>query len=955
MTISLSERLSNFSPVPFRFRLIALAVCIALSATPVVQALDLYWAGGTTDIPDNTPISSNAVKLCGVWNTSTKNWAIDRNGTTYVAWTNGANNAAFLSPYTNTSSCVTITAAVDIVLNRLNADLTKPAVGGVYGTFITITATTPRTMTLAGSNPTIEVPAYESTRYLRLDQNIRLAGVDGLTKSNGTGYLLLDGDCSGLSGKLSLRAGGAATSYASLRLSKTANLLGISEFDLQSGSLVLASSNGVNAHIGGSAVVRTGGGLMNSGFLHSGGFEYQSVGGGVVSTERLSQLDMDGFGFLIFKAAASPHGVLTLSHPTAGINRGREGKGCAIIATDANDVLTTDVVVSNGIAPGVIIPWLSSNKARPIRLNAASGILETVPTTTAPNNLATWGGSTNYRIESGFAPAGSITAGTVIGSLGIYGNASTFTLTNGVTPTDTLTLQNGQISYVAAGGSGVTIRGGSLTSGTNELCIFTGDSTANGSLNIQSSLVGNNSVIFAGSQELSFSGAGTNTYTGTTYVNNGTLSLSRGYQASIPGDLVIRSGGTCQDLINNAINTNANVTVREGGTLSIADGNEKGQTLNGVLTVNNGLVTTGQSYGGADFALTAPGVGLVFENGGTIAQTTATLNNKRRLRLLTDVRYTAGSTNQAVFTSASPFMDAEINLTLASAATRTFDVANSPVLPNTVPDLLVDIALRQTAGYPASLVKKGEGTLQLQRLTGPFNGGISVTGGTLVVTGPFVTQSVCSVSWAGGYYTTVTVPSTNGLAVGQAVIGPYIQADTVISAIPSATTITISRYLNTGSAGSATFTNLASSAAGTCAITVGSTGTLAGNSLAPSQVTIATSGTLAPGTPASPTGTLAIGGNLTMATGSTLAIDIASATSNDAVKVYGNLSLSGSVVPTAVGSYKLPASGSWTIATYSGTASGSLTAPDRYKVLIDTLNKQVVLTHYPTGTLICVR
>ena len=899
--------------------------------TGLAQAGTLYWAGGTTDIPNGTPISSNCVNLCGVWDVTTRNWATDSNGTTYVAWTNGSNSVAYLSPFTNMAS-VTITASVDIVVNRITADLSR---AGKYNSYFLITATNARTLTLAGSSPMLDVPSSDATFYLELGQNIHLAGSSGLVKSNGLGQVKIDGDCSALTGKLTMYANNAPSSYWGVGLASTANLRGITEFDCQSGALALVAGAGSNTHLNSTALVRLRGGRTGTSAA-TGGLTYKSVGGSV-STEVVSQVSLDGFGVINLNSGATPHGLLILSHPTAGLDRGRDGTGNALIATvDANDTIGTDIIVSNGAPLGVALPWLASNKARPARLNASTRALEIMPTTTAPNDLSTWGNSANYRVENGFAPANALTNGTLISTLGFYANTATLVLTNGTTPTDTLTIGSGLIGY-EAGGQSQTITGGQITSGTNELDFITGDTTANGDLYIQSVIIGTQTVVIAGAKAVHYSGSATNTYTGTTYVNSGALSLERANQASITSGIVIRCGGSVNinSGVYNPMNYNAAVTVREGGIFSAGD--SSGQIFNGLFTINNGLVYIG-GYGSSN-VFNNPGAGLIFDNGGTLRQTY--VGAARALYLLTDVRCTATSSNQALITTVNTGLVQVLTITSGGTATHTFDVAHGVGIPSTMADMVIDMPIQQSIGFPGSLIKTNSGVLQLQRLTGPFNGSIAVNGGTLLLTGPFTTQSVQTATWSVAYATSLNVPSTSALLPGQAVVGQYVRPDTVISTVNSSTNITLSQSINNSGAGTTTMTNLTSSAAGTCNISVGPTGTLAGDSMAPGNVTVSAGGTLAPGTLTNALATFSVGGNLTLNSGA-LAIDVAGLASNDQVVVYGNASLSGAslTVNTLNGYRPNGGAGPWTILrTIGGTVSGSFTnLPSDYKVTVGTTN-----------------
>jgi len=134
---------------------------------------------------------------------------------------------------------------------------------------------------------------------------------------------------------------------------------------------------------------------------------------------------------------------------------------------------------------------------------------------------------------------------------------------------------------------------------------------------------------------------------------------------------------------------------------------------------------------------------------------------------------------------------------------------------------------------------------------------------------------------------------------------------------------------------------------------VGGTGTLAGDSLAPSNVTVTTGGTLAPGTPTNPVTTFTVAGNLDLSGGGTLSIDVAGATSNDAVVVMGNVILGGSLTAQPVGSF-LPRNNQWTILTATGSVSGAfVNRSEGYGVR--TIGKSVVLIRMLVGSIFTVR
>ena len=105
-------------------------------------------------------------------------------------------------------------------------------------------------------------------------------------------------------------------------------------------------------------------------------------------------------------------------------------------------------------------------------------------------------------------------------------------------------------------------------------------------------------------------------------------------------------------------------------------------------------------------------------------------------------------------------------------------------------------------------------------------------------------------------------------------------------------------------------------------------GRLAGSGTVTQNVSLQYRGTLTPGAGMNAAGTLTLGGGLSAADGSTLAFDLSRdptgvTTTNDRLAITGNLALSGivSVVINPLSSQLTP--GTYTLATYSGTLSGS--------------------------------
>lgn len=117
-----------------------------------------YWNGGSSDIPNGTALQTALTNLSGTWNTTTKNWAVDDAGATYTNWNNAVagNHAYFGMHMTNwaNNNSATSTLSGGITLERLSVDF--DATNGFVASFY-LTAATPVSLTLNGSNPRIFV------------------------------------------------------------------------------------------------------------------------------------------------------------------------------------------------------------------------------------------------------------------------------------------------------------------------------------------------------------------------------------------------------------------------------------------------------------------------------------------------------------------------------------------------------------------------------------------------------------------------------------------------------------------------------------------------------------------------------------------------------------------------------------------------------------------------------
>lgn len=173
---------------------------LAVSSTLSLSANTLYWAGGTNDIADGTPLPTDLANLAGTWDTTLKNWATDSSGTTYTNWTSGADvTASFATAVTTKSiSYPWVMLAADITLNTIYIDYNINS----YNYGVLFDAVSEQTITLAGDAPTIMVEAGHASRRTRFEPNVKLAGSSDCFIGDGGGDFELESDSSGLTGKL---------------------------------------------------------------------------------------------------------------------------------------------------------------------------------------------------------------------------------------------------------------------------------------------------------------------------------------------------------------------------------------------------------------------------------------------------------------------------------------------------------------------------------------------------------------------------------------------------------------------------------------------------------------------------------------------------------------------------------------------------------------------------------
>ncbi|MCQ4244745.1 Ig-like domain-containing protein [Pseudomonas stutzeri] len=511
-----------------------------------------------------------------------------------------------------------------------------------------------------------------------------------------------------------------------------------------------------------------------------------------------------------------------------------------------------------------------------------------------------------------------------------------------------LTLLSDQtIGSLASSNSNASIQLGShtLTAGENNTSTFTAGAIS-----------GSGSLIKQGSGVLTL--AGTNSYTGTTTVSAGTLSISNDFNLGA-GSLTLAGGAldiTAATTIDNAIILANNSTISNAdnvtlsgavsgayaltkagaGTLTLAGNNSYAQTfinagtlsvssdanlgsgsvtlgsgstlqISGATTIDNAITLTGNATVSNSAAATLSGV-----VSGAFTLTKAGASN---LTLSGSNTYGATTVSAGTLSVASDSNLGSDTLTLAAgstlAVTSATTIDNAIALSgNATVSTGADTTLSGVISGSNNLTKTGAGTLTLSA-SNTYSGTTSLNAGTLSIA-----SDANLGSGALNLATGTTLLITGNTTIDNALVLTGVATVNAGAAATLSGVISGSGGLSKAGAGSLTLTasntNLGSNtvSAGTLVVdgstnsatTVANGATLAGGGTLGGDVIVQNGATLSPGNAGA--GTLTINGNLNMAAGSTLAVDINGASAGsgyDQVVVNGAVDISGATLAVSHG------------------------------------------------------
>ena len=930
----------------------SLALRVATLTSADVRTL--YWGGGYSDIPCNTPLPKNKSKLHGRWDATTKNWAIDAQGSAYVAWSDAPDRVAVF-PHVEVNditsdTTVTVVVAVDadVTLNKIVIENPTTTARGYQFTPPPLEiplplppAPAPRVIKLDGVAPGIDLSvAATANLTLTISDRLALAAPNGFEK-RGAGILQLGVPASTtaatlpVEGRLQLNAAGFMANPLEIWLRPCLYQPGGAYIDAD---LYLDLPVGANDKINDNAAVR----MSNNATLQQ--------SNGAAGRETFRKIILDAHGQLT--GFNQTRGTITVSE---GIDRGAKGIGTLYIqgGTSGNlDTLFPNVVVSN-LTAGVFLPWVHTQQSNPVWLDPATRAFMNMPPDSAETDLRKWQPNLHYRLTA--APTASITNSLSIKSLCINASSPTITIDAGCE----LDIASGHFSTTGSSGNRV-FKGGSLTSSSGKLYFLLRCNTV-----IENELTGNMDLVKGGKDSLYIFNGIANTYTGTTYVNSGDLYIRR--PGGIPNDLVVAPGAsTILQERAQPLAPNINITLR--GTLN----QQISQNYNGLISVENGRVVFTEVVDNQSARFTRAGTpGLVFTNGGLIISGQGRDTSDASARFLTDILCEAGASNQVLFT-ATVRNTYWVTLSENNApATRVWTVQKAARLPPVgTPEMVVQRPLESAINADVELIKKGNGTLCLESPTGVFKGCVRVREGALFLNA-YAPQVVKYNATGGGAYLYPQTPGCfDGLyhaqtcdiphsTRGYAWIRRFINDTTVV--IPDGTP-----------AFARDVTFFACGPLGTADVFVENGATLGGAGGHTGNVFVEAGGTFAPGTALQPVGEFIIGGNpnsgsnLVFQTGgptSPLAVwqvDLL-ATNNGGtdfqpvsiVHVAGDITLGGIVRPVFTPETPKRPKGEWLIGKFEGSATGKMSASSGFSVRV--IGNEVWLRSTEPGTLFMVR
>ena len=357
------------------------------------------------------------------------------------------------------------------------------------------------------------------------------------------------------------------------------------------------------------------------------------LGNGIGSTPVITVTLPDAFTTnTIWTSSVNPDGVFGLSTTDAlfkayGIITNNPG-----VAIDPNGVLARITANTTGAATGQMAIKLTGTKDPTVGSNFLDGLGNNIPATFIDGSLTIisnpvvyWNGTTDAAWDTASNWSGSAkptNAQDVYLGKPIPGSGSTITLTSAPETVNNLWVDG---SYIFSGGK-LNLAGGGVT-------VFTG-STAT----LNSSVSGSSGLTLSGGGNLELGGSVSNTYTGNTTVNAGSLTLNMtGSAVAIPGGIVAINGASLH--FNGANQT--------GNQIAIVLTNGANAAVMTIAAGANQTIGSLAGDGDVDFSNT-PGTSLSVGSNGTSTAFSGNFNGAGTLIKTGAGTFTVSGTNNGL-------------------------------------------------------------------------------------------------------------------------------------------------------------------------------------------------------------------------------------------------------------------------------------------------------------------
>lgn len=687
-----------------------LMLLVGMGIFSVASAQTLYWdTNGSTAGAGATPT--------GTWNGTNSNWTTSSTGTTATTtFTNGRD--VVFSAGTDAINAFTVTVSGTRSVSSINVQQgTATFTGGT----INFSDASPDFIVGSGLTATV---------------NSTISGSNGLDKS-GTGQLILagantfTGATDIFAGSLRIQSAGALGTAAN-----SGNTTVASGAELQmtgnittnnTGTLVL---NGTGSGLGALQNV-SGNNTWNSNIsLGSASTVTSSTAGQTLTLGNASATSLFSMGAntLTFDGAGDTwiNSNLGVSGDTGGIVKNGTGK---LTLYGYNTYTTGATTVNAGSLDLIVGPFNTGiyglNGALTIGTGPANpGAAGTVSVNIATNSYANQlSPSSNVTINSdGILNVGSSTG---LGDLTLNGGQVSITAGKVISPTGNISSNANSANQTS------TISGGQVTLAGLTTFTVGRDATLASDLTV-SSVIAGGALTKSGLGVLTLSGS--NTYTGATTINAGTLSISADTNlgavpgSPTPGQLTL-NGGTLQTTSNLSLSANRGISIgAAGGTLGVSPGTTL--TYNGILA------------GGG--TLTKADTGTLVLGGATVNTHTGDVNVVAgTLQIAKTVSNAAFGDNAAVAVSTGATLEfagnasntAETFGSLAGGGTLNNSAATAMTLTTGGSNASTTFSgVLQNTGGNLGLVKTGNGTLTLSgTAANTYAGTTAINNGTVAL------------------------------------------------------------------------------------------------------------------------------------------------------------------------------------------------------------------------------